>query len=596
MSSKTLVINCGASHVAAAVFSYTNGKLTLEDLDTRDLRYDVAKEEAWLPALAEGLRDLTRANSKFKGKATFILPGYQLLIKPIKIPHVDPSKRTQIIAFEAQNNIPFPLTEAVWGSQVIADDGIESEVLLAAQKAEAANRFCGLMSTIGFEPIALQPSSLLDYNAYKLVHSNDLEDTLVVNIGARSTNLTFVSPAGIFIRNVSLGGNSLTQMIADGVGKPFLQAEELKVNFYTGETPFQADDPAVAPLQAKAQDFMKRLSQQITQSIIAYRRASNRAAPSRILLTGRGSLLAGLPEYLSEMQKVSVDYFNPTAVLGIGSRVNRGMLGQLYYQISEITGEAARLAKPDAMGVNLLPPIIRSRLAFQRKQPFLILAGICLALAPLPMLYRLYAQKSTILAETKAWRNRSDNLSSIAKQIKDASDQADATANQISQYQTLYDSRFNWITFFSQLQKALGDGPLEQGGTSPDAHDVWIDSLSVDREIPLTVPILTRPTHGRAAGLAAAGSPDAAPPPAPAAVYKIDIKGRMLLRNVDPDARVARFSQVEAQASIKKLMEACASIPFVKSVPPESFKSDFLTDRRIVGFEFTLNINPDHPL
>ena len=121
MPSKTLVINCGASHVAAAVFSFTNGKLTLEDLDTRDLRYDVTKEEAWLPALAEGLRDLSRSNSKFRGKATFILPGYQLLIKPIKVPHVDAAKRTQIIAFEAQNNIPFPLAETVWG--IIYDRG-----------------------------------------------------------------------------------------------------------------------------------------------------------------------------------------------------------------------------------------------------------------------------------------------------------------------------------------------------------------------------------------------------------------------------------------------------------------------------------------
>ncbi len=76
MPSKTLVINCGASHVAAAVFSTANGKLTLEDLDTRDLRYDVSKDEAWLPALAEGLRDLSRSNSRFRGKATFILPGY----------------------------------------------------------------------------------------------------------------------------------------------------------------------------------------------------------------------------------------------------------------------------------------------------------------------------------------------------------------------------------------------------------------------------------------------------------------------------------------------------------------------------------------
>ncbi len=158
MPSKTLVINCGASHVAAAVFSAANGKLTLEDLDTRDLRYDVAKDEAWLPALAEGLRDLSRSNAKFRGKAVFILPGYQLLIKPIKVPHVDTAKQAQIIGFEAQNNIPFPLNDAVWGSQVIADDGIETEVLLAAQKAEAANRFCGLMSTSASNPFLCSPA------------------------------------------------------------------------------------------------------------------------------------------------------------------------------------------------------------------------------------------------------------------------------------------------------------------------------------------------------------------------------------------------------------------------------------------------------
>ena len=586
MPSKTLVINCGASHVCAAVFSSANGKLTLEDLDTRDLRYDVTKEEAWLPALAEGLRDLTRANSKFRGKATFILPGYQLLIKPIKVPHVDASKRNQIIAIEAQNNIPFPLTEAVWGSQVIADDGIETEVLLAAQKAEAANRFCGLMSTIGFEPIALQPSSLLDFNAYKYVHGTDSEDTLIVNIGARSTNLTFISAAGLFIRNVSLGGNSFTQMVADGVGKSFLQAEEVKVAFYSGQSEFDANDPAVTAMQSKAQDFMKRLSQQITQSIIAYRRASNRAAPARILLTGRGSLLSGLPEFLSEMQKVSVDYFNPTVTFGVGSRVDRGMLGQLYYQISEITGEAARLVNPAAMGVNLLPPIIRARLAFQRKMPFLVAAAACLALAPLPMLYRLYTQKTTILAEAKQWTDRKTSLKNLSGQVKTSADSAAQIANQITQYQNLYNSRFNWILFFSQLQNAL-----------VQTQDVWLDNLTVDREIPAAVPTLGgAATTTPNTATASTGDATTAPAASKSTVYKLDLKGRMLLRDINPDAKNVNFNPTAASARILKMLGDFRGINFVKEVPESSYRPDFKTDPRMIGFEFTVIINPESPL
>jgi len=583
MPSKTLVINCGASHVAAAVFSVAGGKLTLEDIETRDIRYDVSKDEAWLPAVAEGLRDLAKANSKFRGKATFILPGYQLLIKPIKVPHVEAAKQSQIIAFEAQNNIPFPLTEAVWGSSVIADDGIETEVLLAAQKADAANRFCGLMTSIGLQPIALQPSSLLDYNAYKLVSGAEIEDTLIINIGARSTNLTFASTAGFYIRNVSIGGNTLTQGLADTIGKPFPQAEDLKLEFYTGQSAFEADNPVVSQLQGKAQDFLKRLSQQVTQSIIAYRRATNRPAPTRILLTGRASLLPGLPEFLSESQKVSVDYFNPSTSVSLGSRVDQGVMDQYYYQISEIVGEASRLAKPQAHGINLLPQRIRERLTFEKQKPFLVLAAACLALAPLPMLYKYHQDLTLTTREKQEWDARTNAVKGTAAAIQQAANNAQDIRGKISQYENLMNSRFNWISFFSQLQTAL-----------VDIKDVWLDSLEVVRDAPkaATTP---RTFLGSAAARAAAAQA-AASAPVPVASYKLKIKGRMLLRDFDPDAPPGSRDSSQEKERIDTLVKNFKTIPFVKDVDESSKILDLQTDNRMVGFEFTVIIDPDHPL
>jgi len=582
MPSKTLVINCGASHVAAAIFSAANGKLTLEDLDTRELRYDVTKEEAWLPAVADSLRDLARSNAKFRGKATFILPGYQLLIKPIKVPHVEAAKQQQIIAFEAQNNIPFPLQEAVWGSQVISDDGIETEVLLAAQKADAANRFCGLMTTIGLMPTSLQPGPLLDYNAYKLAHGSDTEDTLMINIGARSTNLTFISPAGLFIRNINIGGNSLSQGVADTIGKPFDQAEDLKLEFFTGQTNFEAENPVVGILQGKAQDFQKRLTQQITQSIIAYRRASNRAAPARILLTGRASLLAGLPEFLSETQKVSVDYFNPSSVVALGGRVDKGVMDQHYYQISEIVGEAARMVKSDAYGINLLPQRIRERLAFEKKKAFLVLAAACLAAAPLPMLFRYVQELSNDTNQKRQWEARSANLESISADIQNATDKAKDLDTKISQYEGLMNSRFNWIIFFSQLQDAM-----------VGIKDVWLDNLDVVRVVP--------PKPSRAArAAAAAAAADAGTPVAPVAPvapsYKLNIKGRLLLRDYDPNATVGSMDQAQQKSRVETLMDSFKTIPFVKDVEKSGMTLDLNADPRMVGFTFTVDIDPDHPL
>ena len=69
------------------------------------------------------------------------------------------------------------------------------------------------------------------------------EDVLLINIGARSTNLLFKNAAGgFFVRNIQLGGNSLTQNIADSLGKPFAQAEEIKHKFFNGQLDYSDDD------------------------------------------------------------------------------------------------------------------------------------------------------------------------------------------------------------------------------------------------------------------------------------------------------------------------------------------------------------------
>jgi hypothetical protein len=216
--------------------------------------------------------------------------------------------------------------------------------------------------------------------------------------------------------------------------------------------------------------------------------------------------------------------------------------------------------------------------------PFLVAAAACLALAPLPMLYRLYAQKTTIQAEAKQWTDRKTSLKNLSTQVKTTADNAAQIANQISQYQKLYNSRFNWILFFSQLQNAL-----------VQTQDVWLDNLTVDREIPTALPAIGGLAATPAATATATG--DSAPAAAPAAtVYKLDLKGRMLLRDINPDAKNVNFNPTAASARILKMLGDFRGINFVKEVPESSYRPDFKTDPRMIGFEFTVIINPESPL
>ena len=64
-------------------------------------------------------------------------PGFHVFSKFVKLPPVDASKVTQIIQYEAQQNVPFPLEEVVWDYQILGSTpGGELEVLLVAIKAD----------------------------------------------------------------------------------------------------------------------------------------------------------------------------------------------------------------------------------------------------------------------------------------------------------------------------------------------------------------------------------------------------------------------------------------------------------------------------
>ena len=126
MSSKNkLIINCGTTHVSAAEFSVSSGRLLLEDFKVQELNYDYTSQAEWLSELSTSLKLL-----RVSGKATLIAPSHLLLTKTIKVPHVEGNRQDEVIRFEAEKNIPYDLKDVTWGYQVISDDGVEKEILL----------------------------------------------------------------------------------------------------------------------------------------------------------------------------------------------------------------------------------------------------------------------------------------------------------------------------------------------------------------------------------------------------------------------------------------------------------------------------------
>ena len=105
------------------------------------------------------------------------------------LPSVAKNKQAQVLAFEAQHNLPYDLDEVVWDGDAISNDGIESEVLLGACKSDMMNEFCEIIRDSGLLIESINASTVLSYSALKAAQPDLGEDILLINIGARSSTL-----------------------------------------------------------------------------------------------------------------------------------------------------------------------------------------------------------------------------------------------------------------------------------------------------------------------------------------------------------------------------------------------------------------------
>ena len=522
--SNRLIINCGASRITAADVCVEDSQLRINKVYSEDLQYDYSAESAWLEAFTVALTTLT-ARHKLSGAATVIIPGDQLLIKTIRIPQVAEQKRKQIIAFEAQQSIPYALDEVVWDSQVVGDDGIETEVLFIACKANTIYDLCDRISVSGLQVEAVSAATILDYNSLQYTEDGLNQDLLSVNIGARSTNLLFSNANGFFARNIALGGNTLTQSISDGLGINFTQAEALKLKLLESDCS-DADDTTTKLLKDCSDAFVLRMRQEITRSIVNYRRQKNAPAPSTILLNGGASQLRSLGGQLEAMQQVSVRHYDPLKSFDIGPEVTKSAEG-FVPQVSEIIGEAVStiIAKPAQ--VNLLPEVVEAKIRFAAKKPFLLAAAFCLAMAPWPVAMSYKKATVAYVQQAERFNSAAAPLSANKSVLYELSESAKRLQGDIRRVEGLIQSKGNWIQFCAELQLSL-----------TEVEDVWLDELSVVR---------TQPGVQSPAGDSS---------------YSITLSGEMLVRE-SIDAGAGGVDRALLTRRIKQLQSSFSASEFV---------------------------------
>src|SRR5436190_874827 len=184
-----LCFDFGASSVKVGEFIVNEqGTLTLTRFGIKSLGHEGSRNRE--PAMLKAIQELL-SQKAYRGRQTNVcVPGFQVFSKFVKLPPVDAGKVTQMIQYEAQQNVPFPLAEVVWDYQILGStSGGELEVLLVAIKSDIVEGLFRVTESAGLRLQLCDVSPAALCNAFRYNYGDLEACTMLLDIGARTSNL-----------------------------------------------------------------------------------------------------------------------------------------------------------------------------------------------------------------------------------------------------------------------------------------------------------------------------------------------------------------------------------------------------------------------
>src|SRR2546421_9422047 len=211
-----LCLDFGAGSLKIAEFEPNeSGTLRLRQFGLKSLGFEGSQDAARERVILKAIQELFAERPFGSKNIDVCAPGFHVFSKFVKLPPVDTSKVTQIIQYEAQQNVPFPLEEVVWDYQILgtAASG-ELEVLLVAIKSDIVEGLFRVAETAGLrlQLVDVSPAALCNSFRYNY---GDLEGcTMLLDISAKTSNLLFFEEGKVYSRSINIGGNSIAQEFA----------------------------------------------------------------------------------------------------------------------------------------------------------------------------------------------------------------------------------------------------------------------------------------------------------------------------------------------------------------------------------------------
>ncbi|HOJ41046.1 MAG TPA: pilus assembly protein PilM, partial [bacterium] len=174
------------------------------------------------------LRDyLNRLNIRSRAGVSSVA-GSEVLIHYFDIPEVPPEEVESMVEVELSEVFPQGWSSLEYDFQILPSSERKT-VLLAGYPRSRCNFLMQVFSQCGLRLVILDLDSLALANLYSFTAQENGGSGLVINVGARLTNMALVEKGGfVLARDIAFGGQQVTEAISRRYQCPLSEAEKVK--------------------------------------------------------------------------------------------------------------------------------------------------------------------------------------------------------------------------------------------------------------------------------------------------------------------------------------------------------------------------------
>lgn len=292
-------------------------------------------------AVTEAIAQLLKRTKIPKGRAVLGVANQRVVVRQVDLPFLEEKEFRSSLRFQAAEHIPMPVEAAELDYQLLGEyTNSEQErmmrVLLVAAATDMVEQFVGTVAAAGLEPAGVDLTPFAVARAVSPAargESGSAGAEAVVDVGAGITSI-YVHHGGEprFVRILLIGGDDVTNALANELGVSFEDAEAMKLDLGRGVGAPEAQRILQSRVAAHVEEIRGSLDYYVSQE--------DSDPVSSIVMTGGGSLTPGLVASVEQTTRTQVRRAAPLAQMNVNKS---GLTDEQVAQVDPVAAAAIGL-------------------------------------------------------------------------------------------------------------------------------------------------------------------------------------------------------------------------------------------------------------